>query len=165
MVNGILTLNGAVTTQEQADLVRSRAVQLLSAQRVVGDLIVDSAASGPTGIVRAPINLDFVPQSDVIRPQFHRDLDVAVLVLILSPEARVQVYAYTDNVGDAQQNLDLAAKRVQAVVDYLGFSGVPLDRITGFPRGETNPIGDNSTAAGRAKNQRIEFVFTNLFAS
>ena len=164
LVDGILTLNGSITTQEQADLVRQRAVKLLSAQRVVGELNVDPDASGPTGIVRADIDLNFEPQSDVIRAEFHRDLDVAVLILILSPEAKVQVYSYTDSVGDAQQNLDLSTKRVQAIVDYLGFSGVPLERITSFPRGEENPIGDNSTAAGRAKNQRIEFVFTNLFS-
>ena len=89
----------------------------------------------------------------------------AVLILILSPDAKVQVYGYTDSVGDGQQNLELSGKRVQAVVDYLAYSGVPLDRITSFPRGETNPIGDNNTAAGRLKNQRIELVFTNLFAS
>jgi outer membrane protein OmpA-like peptidoglycan-associated protein len=164
LVDGTLVLNGVISTQQQADRVRTQAVELFGADRVSGAIAVDPAAGGPTGVVRDDLDLKFTAGSDVIDFQYHPDLDVAVLILVRSPNAKLQVYGYTDNVGDDQQNLELSTRRVQAVIEYFVASGVSRDRIKALPRGEANPIGDNNTAAGRAKNQRTELVFTNLFA-
>ena len=77
----------------------------------------------------------------------------------------VAVQGYTDNAGwknstaeqSAQKNLDLSQKRAESVTSYLLSLGVPSSQIrstTGF--GESNPVADNSTAAGKAQNRRVE---------
>ena len=62
---------------------------------------------------------------------------------------------YTDSTGDDAYNLDLSKRRAQAAVDYLATKGVSASRITVVGHGETNPVGDNATAEGRAQNRRV----------
>ena len=92
-------------------------------------------------------------------------------VLKVNTECDVAVQGYTDNDAwknstaeqSVQKNLDLSQKRAQAVTDYLlslGVSGTQIRSTTGF--GESNPVADNSTAAGKAKNRRVEVI---LYAS
>jgi len=70
----------------------------------------------------------------------------------------VEVAGFTDNVGDVALNQELSARRVNAVVAYVADRfNVPLRRFinpTGL--GETQPVGDNETAEGRALNRRVE---------
>lgn len=70
----------------------------------------------------------------------------------------VEVAGYTDNVGSVALNQELSARRVNAVVAYVADKyNVPLRRFvnpTGL--GETQPVGDNGTAEGRALNRRVE---------
>ena len=86
-------------------------------------------------------------------------------VLKSNSDCDVAVQGYTDNAGwknstaeqSAQKNLDLSQKRAESVTSYLLSLGVPSSQIrstTGF--GESNPVADNSTAAGKAQNRRVE---------
>ena len=72
---------------------------------------------------------------------------------------------YTDNAGwkgksveqSQQKNLELSQQRAQSVTNYLlqqGVSPAQIRSTTGF--GESNPVADNSTAAGKAQNRRVE---------
>ncbi|MPN55596.1 Peptidoglycan-binding protein ArfA [bioreactor metagenome] len=68
----------------------------------------------------------------------------------------VRIIGHTDNVGsDAANNL-LAVNRADATRDYLVSRGVASKRISIDGRGEHEPIADNATADGRAKNRRVE---------
>jgi outer membrane protein OmpA-like peptidoglycan-associated protein len=86
-------------------------------------------------------------------------------VLKANTDCDVAVQGYTDNAGwknstaeqSAQKNLNLSQQRAQAVTNYLQSLGVSPTQIrstTGF--GEANPVADNSTAAGKAQNRRVE---------
>jgi outer membrane protein OmpA-like peptidoglycan-associated protein len=86
-------------------------------------------------------------------------------VLKNNTDCDVAVQGYTDNAGwknstaeqSAQKNLNLSQQRAQAVTNYLMSLGVSSSQIrstTGF--GEANPVADNSTAAGKAQNRRVE---------
>ena len=86
-------------------------------------------------------------------------------VLKNNTDCDVAVQCYTDNAGwknstaeqSAQKNLNLSQQRAQAVTNYLMSLGVSSSQIrstTGF--GEANPVADNSTAAGKAQNRRVE---------
>lgn len=97
--------------------------------------------------------------------------DFANNVLKVNPDCDVAVQGYTDNDAwknstaeqSAQKNLNLSQQRAQSVTDYLlslGVSGTQIRSTTGF--GEANPVADNSTAAGKAKNRRVEVI---LYAS
>lgn len=92
-------------------------------------------------------------------------------VLKQNTDCDVAVQGYTDNAGwknstaeqSAEKNLALSQQRAQAVTSYLNSLGVSNSQIrstTGF--GESNPVADNSTAAGKAQNRRVEVY---LYAS
>ena len=71
--------------------------------------------------------------------------------------ARFEIAGHTDAVGDANVNMQLSQRRADAVRKYLVQRGVSPDRIASRGYGETQPIADNGTAAGRKTNRRIEF--------
>ena len=86
-------------------------------------------------------------------------------VLKGNADCDVAVQGYTDNdpwkgstaEQSQQKNLQLSQDRAQSVTSYLLSQGVPASQIrstTGF--GESNPVADNSTAAGKAQNRRVE---------
>ena len=69
----------------------------------------------------------------------------------------IEVDGYTDSVGSAAHGLALSRKRASAVADLLRseLSGLDITVISkGY--GEANPVASNATAAGRAKNRRVE---------
>ena len=77
----------------------------------------------------------------------------------------VNIYGFTDNQGwknstveqSKQKNLDLSQERAQSVSTYLLSCGVASSQIKGVQGlGEENPVADNSTAAGRQENRRVE---------
>lgn len=69
---------------------------------------------------------------------------------------QVIIYGYTDSKNDTTSNKKLSQKRAEAVMDALIEYGVKLTRLTAIGMGSKNPIADNSTPEGRAKNRRIE---------
>jgi outer membrane protein OmpA-like peptidoglycan-associated protein len=77
-----------------------------------------------------------------------------------NPEIEVQIQGFTDNVGNVKTNEKLSQKRADAVKAWLVKNGIDAKRITAKGFGDKNPIGDNSTPEGRAKNRRIEFFRT-----
>lgn len=92
-------------------------------------------------------------------------------VLKAYPDCDVAIQGYTDNTGwknstaeqSIQKNIELSQQRADAVKSYLLASGADVSQIkssTGF--GENNPVADNSTAAGKAQNRRVEIY---LYAS
>ena len=69
----------------------------------------------------------------------------------------LSINGHTDNKGDKGKNMILSQKRAEAVKKYLENKGIDPQRLTAQGFGETMPVADNSTAAGRAKNRRVEF--------
>lgn len=74
------------------------------------------------------------------------------------PEARVQVDGHTDSVNTDAYNLRLSRERSAAVSEYLVHKGVASSRLQEKGFGESHPIADNTTVAGRATNRRVELV-------
>ncbi len=87
-------------------------------------------------------------------------LDRASAVIERCPEAGVEVGAHSDSDGSATRNRDLTQVRAETIVEYLVAAGVKRERLTAVGYGESKPIADNATAAGKATNRRIEFTFT-----
>jgi len=83
----------------------------------------------------------------------------------MSPASEITVTGHTDDVpiSNAQfrDNWDLAAGRAASVVQAIQQTGlIDGDRLSAISKGETAPIGDNTTAAGREENRRIEIEIT-----
>lgn len=70
------------------------------------------------------------------------------------PEATVSITGHTDNTGLAETNQKLGLKRANFAMDYLIGNGIPANKITTSSKGQTEPIADNSTEEGKAKNRR-----------
>jgi len=73
------------------------------------------------------------------------------------PSLIVEVGGHTDSVGGAPYNIKLSQKRANAARDHLIAQGVPAQRLTAEGYGLTQPIADNRTDEGRARNRRVEF--------
>jgi outer membrane protein OmpA-like peptidoglycan-associated protein len=86
-------------------------------------------------------------------------LDEVAQVLGANPGVKkVVVEGHSDNVGASGKNQALSEGRAAAVRDYLVKKGIASDRIEAKGFGQTRPIADNKTAAGREMNRRVEFV-------
>jgi OmpA-OmpF porin, OOP family len=83
-------------------------------------------------------------------------LDELAVILKKYEQANLLIEGHTDNQGDDAFNLTLSQKRSEAVKTYLMGRGIMESRLTAKGYGEANPIADNKTSAGRAKNRRVE---------
>ncbi len=73
------------------------------------------------------------------------------------PDIKVSIEGHTDNTGRPETNQKLSENRAAAVKKYLVSKGISEDRLTTVGHGADMPIEDNKTAAGKAKNRRVEF--------
>ena len=78
--------------------------------------------------------------------------------LIKYNKTSILINGYTDNTGGKDLNDQLSANRAKSTGDFLKANQVKDSRIFTWGRGSRNPIADNSTAAGRQKNRRVEFI-------
>jgi OOP family OmpA-OmpF porin len=91
-----------------------------------------------------------------IKPEAGAILDRLVAFMNENKDKRVNLAGHTDNVGSEAYNQALSERRVNSVRDYVVKKGVDSGRVAGQGFGESKPIADNKTAAGRAKNRRVE---------
>ena len=99
--------------------------------------------------------VNFESNSDRLLPGAESILNDAAATLNKNPTIKVEVAGHTDSDGAADYNEGLSARRAQTVHDYLAANGVDVDRMSVRGYGESQPIADNSTAAGKAQNRRV----------
>jgi OOP family OmpA-OmpF porin len=80
----------------------------------------------------------------------------------LSSAEKVRIVGYTDNTGTAEHNSKLSQQRAEVVRDYLVSIGVDPKKVEAVGAGDANPVADNSTKEGQAKNRRVEIEVTGL---
>jgi outer membrane protein OmpA-like peptidoglycan-associated protein len=85
-------------------------------------------------------------------------LDHAVQLMKANPSMHVVVEGHTDSVGTHEYNMKLSERRADAARDYMIEKGISAGRIRAAWYGETRPVASNATAAGRAKNRRVDVV-------
>ena len=72
----------------------------------------------------------------------------------------ITIYGHTDNTGSASVNERISLQRAQSVASYLESRGIKASRIHSEGKSFNNPVADNDTAEGRAKNRRVEVYVT-----
>lgn len=97
-------------------------------------------------------------KSELLPAAQQRLSEVAQALKEGNPDAQIVVEGHTDSKGSEGYNLDLSAKRAEAVRSYLVSQGVPENRIRSQGLGFARPIADNKSAEGRANNRRVEIV-------
>ena len=90
------------------------------------------------------------------------ELDKLLQVLTENPSLKLEISGHTDNIGKPEDNLKLSASRAKTIVDYLLNKGIDIKRLTYKGYGAAQPIADNNTDSGRAKNRRTTFTITGL---
>src|SRR5262249_37838937 len=91
-------------------------------------------------------------------PGAREKLDQVAEALKNHADHNMIVQAPTDSQGTESSNIELSQRRAQAVRDYLVSRGVPNDIISSTGLGQSRPVGDNGTAAGRQQNRRVEII-------
>ena len=106
---------------------------------------------------RALQGVQFEVGKSTIKKESFAILNNVAKVMIDNPSYKLYVAGHTDNVGNADKNLQLSINRASAVEKYLESKGVATDRVRSEGFGQTNPVADNATKEGKAKNRRVEF--------
>lgn len=101
------------------------------------------------------VNFEF--GNAVLTTESKPKLDNVAELLSKHASFKIKVSGYTDSSGADDLNLALSKKRAASVKEYLISDGVASSRIQAEGYGEANPIADNETEEGRAKNRRVEF--------
>ena len=101
-------------------------------------------------------NIFFLTNSAELLAKSHKSLQTLANVLKANPQLMLSVDGYTDNTGTEAANLSVSAKRALSVKNWLVDNGINESRITTHGYGQSNPVADNNTAAGRTKNRRVE---------
>jgi OOP family OmpA-OmpF porin len=125
------------------------------AQEVTADASSLAKAIATSGHV-AVYGIHFDSGKATIQPDSDKTLTQIVQLLTDRPDLKLRVEGYTDNVGQAAANQTLSEARAQAVMAWLVGHGVPAPRLTAKGFGQTNPVADNASDDGRAKNRRVE---------
>jgi outer membrane protein OmpA-like peptidoglycan-associated protein len=81
------------------------------------------------------------------------------------PDRTALIEGYTDSIGSEDYNLGLSQRRADAVKSYLVRETVASARLTASGKGESLPVGDNSSATGRQQNRRVEVIIENSLLS
>lgn len=101
--------------------------------------------------------IQFESGKDVIKSSSFPILNKVVTVMKENPSFELEINGHTDSQGDDEKNMLLSQKRADAVKQYLVSKGISAEKLSAKGYGETIPVADNNTAAGRAKNRRVEF--------
>ena len=105
-----------------------------------------------------PGNVTFATDSSDLSPAFFNVLNSVGKVLAEYEQTVVEVAGHTDSTGSNSYNQGLSERRASSVSSYLSSQGVVDTRLITLGMGETRPIADNSSAAGRQTNRRVEIT-------
>ena len=100
------------------------------------------------------INFDLGRAS--LRPEGKDVLDQIYNLLIQAEDSKLELVGHTDNIGTPENNYSLSRARAEAVKSYLIQKGIPANRFQKIEgKGQDEPIADNATTAGKARNRRV----------
>ncbi len=156
-----LVLQGTVEN-EASRLNAGQLVLALPGVRTLDNQLVvaSSAAAVQNRLNEILLNkkIEFKTAKDIILPQSLPVLDEALAVLRLAPDLTITVNGHTDSRGIPASNKKLSARRAAAVAAWFEEHGIAASRLSSAGYGSERPIDSNATAAGRARNRRVEII-------
>ena len=102
-------------------------------------------------------NILFQTGKSILTAGSYTELDRLLGILNENALMKIEISGHTDNTGSLALNNKLSEDRAKAVVEYLVQKGIDRSRLEFKGYGPQQPIADNSTAAGRTQNRRVEF--------
>jgi outer membrane protein OmpA-like peptidoglycan-associated protein len=137
---------GKMMDDQEREMRDALAASDAAAVRREGDLLAIS--------LKGDVTFDY--DSASVRPGLYSEIDRIANVLIKYPQTVIRVEGHTDSTGSDSYNMDLSQRRADSVKNLIVQRGLSSARIETMPYGETMPVADNSTEAGRAMNRRVE---------
>ena len=113
-------------------------------------------------VLNMPSNITFDSDQAGLKPQFYNTLNSVALVLKKFERSLVDVAGHTGSTGSVSYNQQLSQQRAQSVASYLISQGNNPQRFYVQGYGESRPVADNSSEAGRAANRRVEIQIAPL---
>jgi len=102
--------------------------------------------------------IQFESGSAVILPASYSQLDEILKSSVVAENLKLGIYGHTDNVGNDVANQKLSEARATSVKNYLISKGIGANRVEAKGFGSTQPIADNTSKEGKAKNRRVQIV-------
>jgi len=102
-------------------------------------------------------NILFETGKSILTQGSYTELDRLFNIMTENAMMKIEISGHTDKTGSEPLNFKLSQARAKAVVDYLVKKGIDQSRIEFRGYGSLQPISENATSAGRAKNRRVEF--------
>ena len=103
-------------------------------------------------------NILFETGKATLKSESMTEIEKVAAYMKKNPRARFEVQGHTDNQGSDKINDPLSQQRAEAVVKALANLGVDDFNLKAVGKGSHEPVADNKTEAGRAKNRRVEFI-------
>jgi OOP family OmpA-OmpF porin len=114
---------------------------------IIGDITIDL------------VNDEFDFDSAKLKPDMKSALmDVANKIKASPGDEYLSIIGHTDSIGSENYNMGLSERRAASVKAYLVEQGLDAGKISTQGRGESQPVADNKTKAGRSKNRRVEIM-------
>ena len=132
-------------------LVKEMAQDMSASAQAMSDAIAKSGRLDVYGIT-------FATGQATITPASNQVLSDLVAVLKANGDWRLRIEGHTDNVGDKAANLKLSNARAAAVAAWLTGQGIDAGRLSTAGLGDTQPVADNATEDGRARNRRVVLI-------
>lgn len=118
--------------------------------------------TGSQLVVSLPENITFAVDSSVVKSSLIGSLNTLATSMNDYPNTRIEVVGHTDNTGTVAYNQALSQSRARAVRGILVSGGVASSRVIAVGAGETRPVADNGSSAGRQQNRRVEIYITPI---
>ncbi|MCC6281667.1 MAG: OmpA family protein [Saprospiraceae bacterium] len=123
------------------------------------DLFLDPAEVN----TRIPLQAIFFQQSKaIILESSYPELNRLFSVLMENPSLQIRIEGHTDNIGKAEDLMQLSEERAAAIREFLVQKGIASNRMEIVGHGPKFPLTDNSSDEQRQKNRRVEFVITKI---
>jgi outer membrane protein OmpA-like peptidoglycan-associated protein len=118
---------------------------------------MESEPDEPAEVVRVELDVKFDFDKSVVKEDSQADIKSLADFMKQYPQTTTVVEGHTDSIGTDAYNQGLSERRANAVRDVLvNQHGIETSRVTPVGYGESQPVADNDTDAGRAINRRVE---------
>ncbi|HXA47001.1 MAG TPA: OmpA family protein [Burkholderiaceae bacterium] len=131
------------------------------ARQLEAQLMELAAKKTDRGMVVTLNDVLFNTNKSELNPGGIRTVQKLADILTQNPDRTILVEGFTDSTGTAGYNLELSARRANAVRDALMGMGIASNRIVARGLGKEYPVAGNETASGRQLNRRVEIIFPN----